>query len=292
MSKLPEIFPTDLMFPISVCSLNSSLELNPLRVTSTQEKINKITRVLENSRDSKIILFPEYTYSENLNELFQNYSNAHNIIIIGGSGLEPTEDGKFYAFSPVFIPNENIFKVYKKNIIQVERGLSAGALIPYPHEIKRTMNFLEDENGRKYSFSVFICSDFLIENRDQRADIFFVPQYENSPGQFLTQGHTYSSGHKNFIIGANNADHEQRSLGFAILNNSTIDVLAQRNFRRGAYNDENGSPQTYNPSLAYDMTGEKLLKIDLNIGRPYSLSYDFHFTPINPVLIPKELISL
>lgn len=283
MGKLVYQEPQDFFVQISVCSLNSFIVRNPFSVLINQVNRGKINSVLENSIGSNFILFPEYTYNTELQEIYQNYCNQNDCIIIGGSGLEPIGHS-FYAYSPIFIPNQEVSKVYKKHITYDETVYSGGRIIGYPNEVQRQIRINGADNDIK--FSVYICYDFLIENKLERDDIIFVPQYEHSPLQFMNEGDRISKGFKNFVIGANNANNNQRNLGFAILNSQLITALTAMGWRLGNYLDAEANRLDFHHTIFYDTKGELVLKFRINIGRPYSLPYTYNLGDNQPILIP------
>lgn len=289
MSKLVYQEPQDYFVQVSVCSLNSFLVLNPFAVNISATNRLKIDAVLNNSIGSKFILFPEYTYSDELQEIYQNYCNENGCIIIGGSGLEAIGNN-FYAYSPVFLPNQETIKVYKKHITNDETVYSEGRIIAYPNDVQREISISVDEDT-SFTVSVYVCYDFLIENK-KRTDVIFVPQYEQSPQQFINEGDRISKGMKNFVLGANNSNNNQRSLGFAILNSQLITALTARHWRPENYLDGQGNQMDFHHTTFYDTQGEKLLKFRINIGRPYSLPYTYNLADNQPILIPLPDIAI
>ena len=279
----------DYLVQVSVCSLNSFFTLNPFSINITAAHRQKVESVLNNSNGSEFILFPEYTYNEALQNLYQDYSNANNCIIIGGSGLEEV-GANYYAYSPIFFPNREPINVYKKNITTTETVLSGGRIIGYPNEVQREFSISVNEDT-SYTFSVFVCYDFLIDPKS-RTNIIFVPQNEPSPQQFINEADRISKGHESFVLGSNNSNDNHRSLGFAILNSQLITALAERGWRQLTYNDGNGNLREFHHTTFYDIQGERLLKFRINIGRPYSLPFTFNFGDHQPVLIPLSDIAI
>ena len=289
MSKLVFQQAQDYLLQVSVCSLNSFLTLNPFAVTVTPENRQKIESILNSSVGSKFIVFPEYTYHDSLAELYQNYSNDNECIIIGGSGLEQS-GVDYFAYSPIFFPNQEPSKVYKKHITNIETVYSEGRIKGYPNEVQREFSInVDDETS--YTFSVFVCYDFLLDPKS-RTNIVFVPQYEPSPQQFINEGDRISKGHQCFVLGSNNSGENLRSLGFAILNSNLIHALAGRNWRRPEYTDAQGEHLDFHHTTIYDVQGERLLRFQINIGRPYSLPITFNFDDHLPVLVPLPDIAI
>lgn len=213
------------------------------------------------------------------------FCDRNGCIIVGGSGLEPIGND-FYSFCPIFIPNSPIIKIYKKQITHPEITLSNGKIIAYPDEVQRRIELNLDD--RDISFSVYICYDFLIENKNKRTDLIFVPQYEASPEQFITESDKISKGYTNFVFGANNCNNNQRSLGFAVLNRALIESLHIQQLRREAYRDAENNTLNYDHTIFYDVNDERLMTFDVNIGRPFSLPYNFTLNGHQPVLIPRR----
>lgn len=291
MSKFPYQQNPDVFVQVSVCSLNSFLEIVPFRVNLNAANRHKIDTVLQNSVGSNFLLFPEYTYTEELREVYQEYSNQNSCIIIGGSGLESIGQN-FYAFAPVFIPNQEPIKVYKKRITQVETGLSGGHIIDYPDKVQRRME-IEINADLKLYVSVYVCYDFLVENKNEfRDDIIFVPQYEPSPQIYITEADKVSNGWENFVLGANNANNNQRSIGFTpTLNGQIINALTLRQWRTSRYPSGRAKLQSHHHTIAYDISNERLLTFSLNVGNPRSKTSTFSFIPQQPNFIPiTELV--
>ncbi len=289
MSKLVYQAPQDYLIEVSICSLTSFLNLNNFSIEISTERMLKIESILNNSIGCRFLMFPEYTFSEELITPFQNFANANNCIIIGGSGLEPIENN-FYAYCPIFLPNQEIIKVYKKRITDDEKLYSSGRIIDFPNEVQRQTRV--EIEGYSISFSVYVCYDFIIENKNERTDLVFVPQYESSPERFINESDKISRGYNNFVLGANNSDENQRSLGFATINNTIIAALNQRNWRQAVYNDGEGKPLNHHHSIFYDIQGEKQIKFRLNVGKPFSFPITFSLEGGEPLIIPISEYNL
>lgn len=292
MSKFPYQQNPDVFVQVSVCSVNSFIDIAPFRVNLNPANRQKIDTVLQNSVGSNFILFPEYTYTEELREVYQAYSNQNNCIIIGGSGLESI-GANFYAYAPVFIPNQELIKVYKKRITPVETGLSGGRIIDYPEKVQRRME-VEINPDLKLYVSVYVCYDFLVENKNEfRDDIIFVPQYEPSPQMYITEGDRVSNGWENFVLGANNSNNNQRSIGFTpTLSGQIINALVLRQWRATRYPLGRAKLLSHHHTVAYDTTEEKLLTFSLNVGNPRSKASTFSFVPMQPNFIPLKELAL
>lgn len=278
--------PEDYLIRITVCSMKSFLNPHPFQINADTVKINHI---LENSTDSNFIIFPEFTFSSELEEIYQTFSNVNSCVIIGGSGLESIGD-KFYAYCPIFIPNQPVLKVYKKYITHTETILSYGKLIGYDDDVQREIVLTHGDID--ISFSVYICYDFLVENKNKRTDIIFIPQYESSPDQYINEADRLSKGFRNFVIGCNNCNNNQRSLGFAILNNSVIELLSLQGYRNQLYSDMNQNKLNHHHTVFYDVNDERIITFDLNIGKPYSLPFTYNLANMQPVLIPIKNASI
>lgn len=280
MTKLVYQAHEDYFVKVTICSMQSFLNINPFQINVDLEKIQS---VLQNSTDSNFLIFPEYTYTDELEEVYQTFTNRNNCVIIGGSGLESVGN-EFYAYCPVFIPNQPIMKVYKKHITNQETILSCGKIIGYKEDVQREIIFTNGD--RDLTFSVYVCYDFLVENIKNRTDIIFIPQYEASPEQFINEADKLSKGFRNFVIGSNNCNNNQRSLGFAILNNSIIELLHLQQYRNEKYSDMNNEYLNCHHTIFYDIDDERIVSFNLNIGRPYSLAFNYNLSDLRPVLIP------
>jgi len=293
MSKFPYQPHKDILVQVAVCSVNSFLKINPFSVDLNEVNLAKINTVLENSIDSKFILFPEYTYSSELQELYRDYSNQNNCIIIGGSGLE-SFGTKYYAYAPVFIPNQDLIKVYKRRITPIETVLSGGKIIDYPDKVQRHIEVsISDETDVR--ISVYVCYDFFVENKtEQRSDIIFVPQYEPSPQSFISEAEKTSKGWDNFVLGANNSNDNQRSVGFVPnLNDQIINGLALREWRDERYpSDGRKNLDREHYRISFDITGEKLITFNLNVGNPVADISTFSYVSNQPNFIPLNKIDL
>ena len=269
---------------VAVCSVKTSLTDNPISVSSD---VVKITAALSHAIGSHFILFPEYTYSNNLQQLYQDYCNQHKCVIIGGSGLESVGTD-YYAYAPVFMPNQEIIKVYKKNTTPREQMYG---VIDYPHDVIRGITI--EETLGDFSFSVFVCNDFLVAPSAEHRDIsiVFVPQYEGSPQQFMYEGAKISKGMRNFVLGANTSNDNQKSFGFGVLNSTVIKVLTDRGWRRDKYITSEHEELFYHPSIFYDSSGEKLFVFKVNINKP-SMQFDFTLRRDGPAIIPIKIVTL
>jgi hypothetical protein len=286
--------PEDYLVRISVCSMMSLIQLDPFRIELDDESFDKINRILEQSRTSDFLVFPEYMYSNQLENLFQQYCNETNCVIIGGSGLEPATDG-YYAYCPIFLPNSLPSKVYKRYITTTETMYSGSTIVPYDNENQRSISITK--GNKRISFSVYLCSDFIYYGeRDaattDRNDIIFIPQYEPSPNQFIVIGDRISKGCSTFILGANNSNDNQRSLGFATLNSDSINALRDRQFRRATYSDGDGNQMDYHHTIFYDFQNEMLFQFDINVGRPFALPFIFAHEQRQPVVVPINRLQL
>lgn len=283
MAKLVYQEPEDYFTRITICSLQSFLTPNPFGI---DVDLVKIQTILDNSTESDFLVFPEYSYAEEeLEDIYQNFANENNCVIIGGSGLEKVGTN-FYAYCPVFIPNQNIIRVYKKHITHQETIISQGRLIPFKDDVQREIALTIGD--KDLTFSVYVCYDFLVENKSVRTDMIFIPQYEGSPEQFINEGDRLSKGYRNFVIGCNNCNNNQRSLGFAILNSGIINLLHIQNYRDQRYSDANNQNLNHHHTIFYDINDERIITFDLNIGRPYSLPFNYNLGNLQPVLIPRN----
>nr|WP_321486884.1 hypothetical protein [uncultured Draconibacterium sp.] len=280
MAKIVYQEPEDYFVRATICSMRSFLNPHPFQI---EVDLDKVRSVLENSTESNFVIFPEFTYSLELQDMYQTFSNENNCVIIGGSGLEPIGT-KFYAYCPVFIPHQPIVKVYKKHITHPETILSSGKLIGYNDDVQREI--VLNIGDMDVSISVYVCYDFLVENKNNRTDIIFIPQYEGSPEQFINEGDRLSKGFRNFVLGSNNCNNNQRSLGFAILNNTIIELLHLQGYRDSEYSDMNQKKLNHHHTVFYDINDDRIATFDLNIGRPYSLPFNYNLANLQPVLIP------
>lgn len=283
MSKLVYQPRTDFFIEVGLINLESLLNETTFEVEVNAQTINKIQTHLGNSLDTNIICFPEYTYSDQLFDLYRNFSNQNNIIIIGGSGIE-TDGNNSYAYCPLFIPNKDLIKVYKKYLTVEERTFSKGKLIPFPNSTER--EFCIEFNNYEYVFSVYICYDFLQEKYNQRSDIVFIPQFETSPRHFINSSPSIIQGFDNFVLGVNNSDGKSlRSLGFGNLNSTLINAFSKLKKRKKDYKDTDGTKLNEHYSLIYDLTEEQLLKLRLNLANPVPKQYNFSYTQYEPTIL-------
>jgi len=256
----------DVFVKVAVCSLSSFFDIRSLTIVMNESNRKKIVSVLKQSLGVKFILFPEYTYASELEELYQNHSNQNNCIIIGGSGLESNGEN-FYAFAPVFIPNQPLLKVYKRNITPFEESFSGSKIIGYPREIQRVIT-VPVKKGLGVTISVYVCLDFMRENKPkERSHIIFVPQYERKPQSFIAKANDISREDKIFVLGANNSEH--RSIGFVPNSNSQVrDGLIQTEWRKKGYPPDEEVQNDEHNTISYDITGEKLITFYLNLRNP------------------------
>ena len=272
MSKLVYQPADDFFIGVSLINLNTLFNELTFRVEVNEEVLNKIRGFLDRIKNSDIVCFPEYSYSEDLYDIYKHFSDENNVIIIGGSGLEPISD-EFYAYSPVFIPNKDVFKVYKKHITVDEKLLSKGKLIDYPNPTERDFRIVS--NDSEFVFSVFICYDFLQENYNKRTDVVFIPQFESSPRHFINEANKIIQLRDNFVFGVNNSDNTSlRSLGFANLNKSIMNSFIKFKIRKKEYkcNAEEFLLEHY--SLVYDVVEERVLTFRINLAKPIPKPYN------------------
>jgi len=285
MSKLVYQPRTDFFIEISVLNLNILLNPQTFEVNIDDDTRNKITTLLEESSNSNIICFPEFSYNESLFEIYKQFSDENNVIIIGGSGLEEVEGG-FYAFCPVFIPNKELIKVYKRYLTIEERTYSRGQLLPYPNPTER--HFRIEQNNDEYVFSIYICYDFLQDTYDSRSDIVFIPQFEKSPRHFINEANKIVQGFDNFVLGINNSDNSMRSIGFANLNKSMIQAFSSMNIRRKHYKDQDDEFLNEHHTIIYDIIDEQRISFRLNLANPVPKPYNFSYSNYEPsVLVLK-----
>lgn len=283
MTKLVYTQPVDYFVKVSVCSLTQCLDEHDFTITVDTVKIETILNRIPN--DTRFIVFPEYSYNDDLYQLYRNYSDQNNCIVIGGSGLQENADSSLYAFCPVFIPNTELIKVYKKHITVPETVISGGRLRNYTDDIQRLI--VIDLNGFSITFSVYVCYDFIRESKDYRADIVFIPQFELSPDTYISHGDDTVKKHRNFVVGCNNANG--RSIGFAIINNSIINGLHIGSYRSPNYIDANQKFLMHHHTVIYDTMEEKIITMNLNLGCPFSLPFNIYN---QPVIIPTGIITI
>jgi predicted amidohydrolase len=272
----------DFLIEVSLFNLDVLLNEETFEVIISEIVHSKINKLLDSALNSNILCFPEYSYNQDLFELYRNFCDDHNIIIIGGSGIEKHNDGSF-AYCPVFIPNKEMIKVYKKFLTIEERTYSKGRLIPYPNPTERHFNI--ELNDIEFVFTVSICYDFLQENYENRTDIIFVPQYEQSPGHFINQANNIVQGFDNFVIGVNNSGNNMRSIGFSNLNKSLIEAFGKMRIRKKEYKDADNHIMNEHHTIIYDITHEQKLTVKLNLAHPVPKPYNFSYSNYEPSVI-------
>lgn len=283
MSKLVYQPRTDFFLEVGLINLETLLNDDTFIVEINEQTITKIQTHLQNSLDTHIICFPEYTYSDELHDLFRDFSNQNNIIIIGGSGIE-FNGNNYYAYCPIFIPNKELIKVYKKYLTVEERTFSRGRLESYPNPTER--NFRIELNEIEFVFSVYICYDFLQEKYNTRSDIVFIPQFESSPRHFINSSTDIVEGYDNFVLGINNSNNQTlRSLGFGNLNSTLIAAFSKSKKRKKEYKDTDGNYLNEHHTLIYDLVDEQLLKLRLNLANPVPKPYNFSYTQKEPTIL-------
>jgi len=283
MSKLVYQPRKDVFIEVGIVNLESLLNDETFEVEINPQIVIKIQTHLNNSLDTNIICFPEYTYSDSLYELYRAFSDQNNIIIIGGSGIENNENN-FYAYCPIFIPNKELIKVYKKYLTIEEKAFSGGRLISYPNATER--DFLIEFNDVEFVFSVYICYDFLQENYNKRSDIVFIPQFEPSPRHFINMCTSIVQGFDNYVLGINNSNKKSlRSLGFGNLNSTLINAFSRQKKRKKEYLDADGATLNEHHTLIYDLIDEQLLKIRLNLANPVPKAYNFSYSQYEPTIL-------
>lgn len=282
MSKLVYQPRKDSFVEVSIINLNVMLNVDNFEVIVNADSRNKIDVFLEESLNSNIICFPEYSYNAELFNVYKEFSDNNNVIIIGGSGIEQVENG-FYAFCPVFIPNKDSIKVYKRYVTIEERTNSRGRLLPYPNPTER--HFSIEHYDREYVFSIFICYDFLQDRYDSRSDIVFIPQYESSPRHFINEANRIVQGFDNFVIGVNNSDNSLRSVGFANLNKSMIAAFTGMKKRKKEYKDQDNDLLNEHHTIFYDIKEEQRLSFKLNLANPVPKPYNFSYSNYEPTVL-------
>jgi hypothetical protein len=284
MSKLIYQPRQDFFVDVSLFNLNCMLNEEDFEVQISPEHIAKIEAFLQTSKNSNILCFPEYCYSQDLHDIYRQFSDENGVIIIGGSGIEES-GADYHAFCPVFIPGKETIKVYKKVLTVPEIAFSKGRLKKYPNETERHFNI--EFNDAEFVFTVYICYDFLQENYDTRTDIVFIPQYESSPNHFIHRGNTIVQGHDNFVLGINNSNDTFRSFGFANLNKTLIDAFSKQKIRKKEYKDGDGLMMNEHHSIIYDLKDEQKISIRLNLANPVPKQYNFSFHNFEPSVLVK-----
>ena len=161
-------------------------------------------------------------------------------------------------------------KVYKGNITPLETTLSGGKLIGFPDKFER--HKIIEIGDVDVQISVYVCYDFLVENiSKKRSDMIFVPQCEASPESYIAKANDTSREFENFVIGANNSDNNQRSIGFVpSLNKQVQEGLALKKWREKRYPSGTGRFDDEHHTISYDLIGEKIIVFELNLGNPIS----------------------
>ncbi len=288
MNSIPVyIEPKDLYVTVGIVSIEIPLDAKNFEFNDVEKYVNKISGCLSHLKGVNFILFPEFSYSEKLEDIFRTFSDENNAIIIGGSGVDKSGED-WYCYSPVFIPGEKQFKkVYKKMITATETSLSADRIHDYPGEVTRDFTLIVDE--RQISFAVYVCNDFLLDlNRKDYASIYFVPQYERNAGIFRGDAYRVSTKDPSFVLGCNIVSSGFRTIGTGSCNSTVINGLATHGFRDKEYQDA-GQVAYYNKAILYDVNNQCVLKFQLNLGDPRSTAHTFAQT-LN--VIPTKKIDL
>lgn len=280
MSNLVYAPPTDFFINVSLINLETCLNLATFEVEISDEKLERIENYLEQSSNCNIICFPEFTYNDSLYDRFRAFSDEYGIVIIGGSGLEQINDNQLYAYCPVFFPNKDLVKVYKRFITIDERTYSQGRLISYPNFTQQNFKIINQE--LEYVISIYICYDFLQNEYPSRTDVVFVPQLEGSPRHFINRGNEIVQGYDNFVFGINNFQNQQRSIGFANLNNAIIRMLTKFKLRKELYQEANNDKLAEHHTIVYDLDTERILKLRLNLAKPVPKPYNFSYQNYEP----------
>lgn len=283
MNKLVYQPESDFFVNVNLVNLEKSIDEGTFTINISAEKLVRINGYLQNSLDCNIVCFPEFSYNESLFQVYKNFSDLNGVIIIAGSGIESAGNNQFYAYCPVFLPNEETVKVYKQFITVDEKAYSKGKLIEYPNSTQRDFKIINDD--LEYVFSIYICYDFLQSNYKIRTDVVFIPQLENSPRHFLNKGNDTVQGYDNFVFGINNHFNGLRSLGFANLNSSIIKAFAKFKIRKDSYLDASGEKLNEHHTIVYDILNEQTLKFRLNLAKPVAKPYNFSYQNYEPNII-------
>lgn len=194
---------------ICICQLGLTLQSNTKNIYNLGDHIKKITKCLELAKEKEVdyIIFPEYTYTEELENIYMDFSNY--LTIIGGSYKSKNNYnetviahlGKIYYYKKMHLSPYEL-TVFSDN-------LNEGSKNPF---------YFNDRNG--YNISVLTCMDFYEELRnvalsqiDENAmvDIVFSPDCNNNPGILMDEA---------------NSTHNRRDSFYSILCNiSELNII-------------------------------------------------------------------
>ncbi|GGC85755.1 hypothetical protein GCM10011508_11280 [Flavobacterium lutivivi] len=283
MSKLVYQPESDFFVNVNLINFEKCIDEETFTINIGAEKLARIKQYLTNSLDCNIICFPEFSYNDSLFQMYKEYSDLNGVIVIAGSGIETVGNNQFYAYCPVFLPNEETVKVYKKFITVDEKAYSKGRLIEYPNSTQRNFKIITED--LEYVFSIYICYDFLQCDYKVRTDMVFIPQLEGSPRHFINKGNEVVQGYDNFVFGVNNCCDNFRSLGFANLNSSIIKAFSKFKIRANSYSDANEDKLNEHHTIIYDISTEQALKFRLNLAKPVAKPYNFSYQNYEPNII-------
>ncbi|MBA7522304.1 hypothetical protein ES705_14422 [subsurface metagenome] len=298
MSRIAYKPPTPV--PIKVAIITINFELRDFEIVLTDKYKNKLTKCFSLAKEKKpqFMILPEYSYDDELFDIYSEYSTENDCIIIGGSKLCKinTEKSKCYAVCPVFLPGQPPIMVGKENPTDSEIQLSNDSITRYPFDNTRDFSYLLGEI--EIRFSVFICNDFLKNYHNyfslqKRKDIFFVPQYEMKPNLFIHCAASLSTETETYVFGVNKSKNSVdqkmlllKSVGTGSLNSSTVNNLYSLGYRKSNYDDY------FDKSIIYDIDGPVLLVLDIDLGAPSPLPHTRSRLRSRPNVIPILKMSV
>jgi predicted amidohydrolase len=190
-------------YKIAICQIN--LILKDYKINNIDEHVNKVKKCLEivRSYNVQFVVFPEYSFCDELIDLYNEYSKY--MIIIGGSYLCDSYNQTVIAYDQRL----NIQK--KKNLSPYEINIVSSSKVKASEE----KNILYYADKTNVTYTVLTCLDYYrlinsVAMNEPNIDIVFSPSCNDNQQRFFT---------------AAEAAHDQRASIYSVQCNASDLVL-------------------------------------------------------------------
>ncbi len=241
---------------ITETSLND-LVLNKDEITDT---IKSVFQLLENE-NPKFIIFPEYSFFSELQDLFIEKSRTLNSIIISGSYISTS----LIPEAKVFLPDGSI-DIIQKNGLAPEEHFVFPNITLKEGGLPNIFSFKYDTN-REIKFLILICYDFYSQYHKfygENLDFLFITAYNKNFEKFYSQLNEFCCKVPSFCIYSNVADD---GAGNSAVFGIHEENIHQRNIANGSICD---GKEKYDWLIAnFNQLENKMMILELDINRPY-----------------------
>jgi hypothetical protein len=223
-------------------------------------KINNAFRILE-KEEPNFIIFPEYSFFNELESIFIEQSKNLNAIIISGSYVSD----KLIPEAKIFQPNGNIDIIQKSELAPNEHYLFQN--ITLKTGVLPNIFSFDYKSNREIKFLALICFDFYSKYNeffDKDLDLLFISAYNFNFDKFYSQLEEFCCKMPSFSIYSNAADTNAGNSAIFGIHEA---LIHQRNIQNQSICD--GKLDYPNLIANFDQLENKMMIAELDINRPF-----------------------